>query len=222
VRTAQTCYACDDPATSKEHCPPRVFFPEVADVGADHRSNLITVPSCDAHNARRSEDDAYVAYMVCVCLGNNDLALTQVATKVKRSIEKRPDVVARMFAEASPVRVGTLPTAALRMDLEAFRCVMASIARGIFFHCTGEKLTRPMVAISPQLSDTTEAHPDWAIIQVDLERQPWEEGVGCENPDVFYFRWIRGAGAFRFEFYRGFSVYVIPEPAAKVERPDAT
>ena len=36
-----TCYACNQLATSREHTPPRSFFPE------DRRKNLITVPPAE-------------------------------------------------------------------------------------------------------------------------------------------------------------------------------
>ena len=212
MSSKRTCYACDEPATSREHSPPLVFFPEAPDVGADHRVNLIRVPSCRAHNESRSEDDAYVAYMVCVCLENNNVALSQVASKVKRAIAKDPGVVARMFEGASPTEVDGVPTAAVKMDLVAFRRVMTDVARGLFFYCTGEKLTRTMWVVSPQLSDSGEQHPDWEAILENLERQPWEEGDRCENPAVFSYRWIQAQRAFRFCFYEGFTVYVLPEP----------
>jgi hypothetical protein len=39
-----TCYACEEPATTREHAPPKSFLP------TDERDQLITVPSWEAHN----------------------------------------------------------------------------------------------------------------------------------------------------------------------------
>ena len=44
------CYACEEKPTGVEHAPPRLFFPE----GGEYRKDLITVPSCDLHNAEKS------------------------------------------------------------------------------------------------------------------------------------------------------------------------
>lgn len=52
-----TCYMCDLSATSVEHVPPKCMFPEFKDAKVDLRRKLITVPSCDDHNAKKSRDD---------------------------------------------------------------------------------------------------------------------------------------------------------------------
>ena len=59
-----TCYMCTSAATSVEHVPPRCLFPEQKDlpIGVDLRKQLITVPSCDIHNSRKSKDDEYLFY----------------------------------------------------------------------------------------------------------------------------------------------------------------
>ena len=53
------CYYCGEPAMSEEHVPPKCLFPEQKDTGKDYRKNLITVPSCDKHNAGKSCDDEF-------------------------------------------------------------------------------------------------------------------------------------------------------------------
>jgi hypothetical protein len=61
---ASTCYMCDSPETSREHAPPLCFFPETKDVGRDLRRNLVTVPSCDVHNSKKSKDDEFFRSLV--------------------------------------------------------------------------------------------------------------------------------------------------------------
>ena len=52
---------CDSSARSREHVPPRNLFPEAHESGGvDYRINLITVPSCDAHNSAKSKDDEFL------------------------------------------------------------------------------------------------------------------------------------------------------------------
>lgn len=45
------CYMCECEGTTKEHVPPRCFFPK------QKRVNLFTVPSCKKHNCRKSNID---------------------------------------------------------------------------------------------------------------------------------------------------------------------
>jgi hypothetical protein len=56
------CYyqGCEDPATTREHVPPKAFFPE------DQRSQLLTVPSCAKHNNAKSPDDIYALAHICM------------------------------------------------------------------------------------------------------------------------------------------------------------
>jgi len=53
------CYYCGAPATSKEHVPPRGFFPKGSD--------LITVPSCEIHNNDKSHIDETMRVFLMGC-----------------------------------------------------------------------------------------------------------------------------------------------------------
>ena len=44
----ETCYACERPASTIEHCPPKSFFP------SGQRQDLMTVPSCEEHNIEKT------------------------------------------------------------------------------------------------------------------------------------------------------------------------
>lgn len=101
----QTCYACQNYATTREHIPPRCLFPEVKDTaGADHRCNLITVPSCTEHNLHKSGDDEYLLYVLCTNLSANAIAQTQW-TKLKRAINYRPTLWNTMRSNVEDVKV---------------------------------------------------------------------------------------------------------------------
>ncbi len=58
MKNDQYCYWCGEPATSKEHVPPKCLFPEDKDIkpilNETFREHLITVPSCDKHNLSKS------------------------------------------------------------------------------------------------------------------------------------------------------------------------
>lgn len=57
-----SCYRCSTVATTKEHAPPRCFFPK--DPGLNLQ--LKTVPSCPAHNNDKSSDDQYLLAHICM------------------------------------------------------------------------------------------------------------------------------------------------------------
>ncbi len=83
------CYKCGKPATSREHVPPKCFFPEKKDVGHDgFRKNLITVPSCDEHNYQKSDDDEFLLASVAAVLNNNSVGFNHNQSKVKRAMQK--------------------------------------------------------------------------------------------------------------------------------------
>jgi hypothetical protein len=56
------CYfqGCSERGTTKEHIPPKAFFPP------HQRNQLLTVKSCDRHNNKKSLDDLYVLAQICL------------------------------------------------------------------------------------------------------------------------------------------------------------
>jgi hypothetical protein len=63
-----TCYYqnCNKYHSTKEHIPPKCFFP------SDQRKQLLTVPSCKAHNNDKSGDDMYVLTHICLNASPNN------------------------------------------------------------------------------------------------------------------------------------------------------
>ena len=57
-----SCYfqGCGGKGTTKEHIPPRAFFPD------NERHQLLTVKSCLLHNGGKSTDDLYVLAHICM------------------------------------------------------------------------------------------------------------------------------------------------------------
>lgn len=64
-----TCYRCSAVATTREHIPPKSFFPRGGNL------QLKTVPSCTTHNNEKSGDDQYLLSHICMNAAlNNNLA----------------------------------------------------------------------------------------------------------------------------------------------------
>lgn len=85
----EKCYRCGEPATCREHVPPRCLFPDSVDIPErDLRINLITVPSCDAHNLSKSKDDEFLMVSVAGIIGNNSIGYRHKLTKVDRALKR--------------------------------------------------------------------------------------------------------------------------------------
>ena len=84
----EQCYMCTRIATSVEHVPPKCLFPEIKDSGNNYRKNLITVPSCDEHNEKKSHDDEFLMVSIAGILGNNSIGYEHYHGKVQRAIKR--------------------------------------------------------------------------------------------------------------------------------------
>lgn len=93
----EICYWCGEKAVSMEHVPPKCIFPEEKDVNEifeeNFRKELITVPSCDLHNLKKSNLDEYLMAVLSAKVGNNSLAYIQTMTKVQRSLRRNPNLI---------------------------------------------------------------------------------------------------------------------------------
>lgn len=84
-RIKEHCYHCGAPASTREHVPPKGFFPKGSD--------LITVPSCETHNHDKSHiDETMRIYLMACSPYSSSKALPDVFTKIvsgkERSISK--------------------------------------------------------------------------------------------------------------------------------------
>jgi hypothetical protein len=122
---SQTCYACDQPATTKEHAPPRSFFPQPRPL------DLITVPSCSIHNCGNASDVEYVRNAIVFLAGLNGTGELLI-DKVKRSFDNSPDLFRRTFqsfvAHSTEAQVGTY-----RFDLKRVEPVMTAVVQALHY-----------------------------------------------------------------------------------------
>lgn len=131
-----TCYMCDLPATGKpEHVPPQCLFPEQKDLpGSNFRKNLITVPSCDTHNSKKSMDDEYLMFVLVAHFANNSVATRQFTTKILRALQKRTNLRKFYTGETKDCLLFGQKTMAFKVDKERFDRGIDHIARGLYFH----------------------------------------------------------------------------------------
>lgn len=81
---------CDNDATSREHVPPLCLFPEIKDTkGLNFRKDLITVPSCDLHNSKKSTDDEFLMFSLSGLMKNNPAGNFHQLTKATRALKRK-------------------------------------------------------------------------------------------------------------------------------------
>lgn len=213
----KTCYMCSAQATSTEHAPPKCFFPEDKDLpqgSAALRVNLITVPSCDAHNTAKSKDDEYAMVVAVAHFETNTVARNHFGTKIVRALEHSRAFTASVFHKSRPVHVGTQETAAIEVDLDRFYRVMDHTCRAILFNAHGAQLLTGLHVWSTSLRyPNFQQDADEAAFAFTVRRLLKDVPKVGDNPDVFYYQLhydaARPFAAFRLMFYGGFQVYAV-------------
>jgi len=216
------CYLCDQPATTVEHLPPRVFFParkdlrvEMGDAAPDLRRNLTTVPACRDHNNAYATDDEYVAYAVAAYILNDEVADHQWSSKVLRALCRSPGLAALMSRNARPVRVGNRDTMMFEADRDRIEGVMRRVAQGILFNHQGVVL--PPLAWRCHLPSlvhgdaTTNEEAALALICARFDAMPWHGA----NRRAFQYQLHGVSGAprlIRLRFYEAFDAILIETP----------
>lgn len=212
----KTCFMCEQPATTKDHIPPRCFFPEGKDVKADYRKNLIAIPACDSHNLKTSKDDEYLMGVVAFHWRNNPVAYEHSITKVKRALKRNKRYYNLFFGEGKHQLVYQQgqPLVTTPVDIHRFTSCMQKITRGIYFSHFGKKWllnvdVQPLSLIpiykewNPIIDDLAQVHQMMRQLCVNEPRHG-------ENPDIFYYQLVQDKSQtstiMRMVFYGGFEV----------------
>jgi hypothetical protein len=217
----QTCYMCDSPATSSEHAPPKCFFPSKNASGKDLRRNLITVPSCDLHNSKKSKDDEYLRAIILLASGaSSDVAKAHFFDKLLRAAKRKPHAHAAFI---NPIGLRLDIGEMLQIDLDRFNRCISSLGSAIYFHRFKDKLRSTIHVISPNLYAQAQGAvhvPVPHAAAIDVTRQFLaSEPIGGENREVFMYRarydTESGMYAFAAIFYEAFEVFgATPRTAA--------
>jgi hypothetical protein len=207
VNGQNTCYACDKPATTKEHAPPFSFFPE------GHRTNLITVPSCPDHNTANSKDVEYTRNVITTMFGVNQVGESHFSDKSVRSFDRSPALLQTTFSDIRALQLRGQTIGAFTVNTQRVEEVMKACVRALHFRETGEK--RPdWVVILPNLifrdGATDEAQAQWlqllsAFGQMAYTKRP------TNAPDVFEYAVaeIPGGLIYSMRFFKGFLVFAM-------------
>lgn len=215
-----SCYACEKMETSREHAPPLCIFPQSKDTnGEDFRKNLITVPACDEHNLRKSTDDEYLMMVLAAHFSNNNLANTQVQTKIKRTWLRRPHLATMAVVNPQTAFINGIETMSFKVDLTRFNRSMELIARAVTFHehqfkwkSTGHVWSPSMLPSKVGTSNNAILTSNFLIETTSLVFNG--KTFFGSNPEVFKYRMHipenpENVGLVQLVFYEGFNVCVL-------------
>jgi hypothetical protein len=194
-----TCYMCDGLAVTREHVPPKCFFPEGL------RTNLFTVPSCAEHNLENSKDVEYDRNILSTQRGNNSAA-DQIFELTKRSFDHSPKLRDRTFRDGRLVTIEGERTGSFTVDLERHKRVMSAIAYALYFreygrrHCGDWRVFTPTFAHVASFRGEADPWKDF--------RQLLDSGTyvlkPAPHPEIFKYEALemeQWQTMFRFTFY---------------------
>lgn len=92
-----SCYfqGCTEKGITKEHIPPRSFFPN------GERLQLLTVKSCKAHNNDKSTNDLYVLAQICMNASPSNRAREVFLEKVAPQLSHNNDALRKLLLKGS-------------------------------------------------------------------------------------------------------------------------
>ncbi len=130
-----SCYfqGCTEQATTKEHIPPRSFFPK------GERLQLLTVKSCKAHNNDKSTNDLYVLAHICLNASPSNRAREVFQERVVPQLSHNNQALRRMLAKGSV----ELPDGSVRylLDTKRFDEFFTALSFGLIYK--SQKATLP-------------------------------------------------------------------------------
>jgi hypothetical protein len=209
------CYCCNELATTKDHIPPKCFFPEkkyLPENSSNYRSQLVTVPSCSVHNNSRSSDDEYTAAVIAMN-SHSDLAFLLFKKKWVQALLRREGILGkRIFSTARHARTIDkennilIPreTLAISYEIQRINRVMESIARAIYYlelDCQ-EKWENDCIIRSPNLLNSDLSHPQY-VYHLDQINQAFIHGEKNQelkldrkgvHPDIFCYQFFKTEG----------------------------
>jgi hypothetical protein len=222
IKSKESCYACDSSSTSREHVPPKCLFP--ADLGVDLRKNLITVPSCNEHNGKKSDDDEFLLASLAGIIGCNDIGMLHKFTKVDRAIRRSGGRLLKKVLKNQEIKHHKLPNgdsvdiAWGKPDLERLNKCFGLISKGLYFHERGRRFRGKVVCEVVYVPINNRGRAGYREFVVEqMQKELSATDIKGDNSNVF--QWVlgpedpTGACCGRIIFYGNLSVYLafIPE-----------
>lgn len=120
------CYfqGCTEKGVTKEHIPPRSFFPD------GEKLQLLIVKSCKAHNNAKSTDDLYVLAQICMNASPSNRAREVFQNKVNPQLSHNNDALRRMLVKNAVMVEGAV---AYPVDVTRFDDFFTALSCGLIY-----------------------------------------------------------------------------------------
>lgn len=128
------CYfqGCAEKGLTKEHIPPRSFFPD------GEKEQLLTVRSCETHNNAKSKDDLYVLAQICMNASPSNRAREVFMNKVAPQLEFNNGALRKRLVEgAVPLSNGAVR---YKVDVARLDEFFTALSCGIVYKSCGFSL----------------------------------------------------------------------------------
>lgn len=131
---AKRCYfqGCDSAGVTKEHIPPRSFFP------SGKKEQLLTVPACKVHNNDKSTDDQYVLAQICMNASPANESRDVFFAKIAPQLGFNDGKMRRLLAKDARVLGGG--AVAYSVDPKRFDRFFDALSFGLIFKSASESL----------------------------------------------------------------------------------
>lgn len=170
-----------------DHVPSKGIFP------ANKRTNLITVPACEAHNQQLGRfDEKFRFYLQG--RGTNLDALQEFKTTTYRGLTnpKASGLVKGLAKGAVRIKLGSAFTYALQINPHEQNLYFEKIIRGLYFHIVGTPAGGTAFSFSKDFMmpglDYVELH---RLLDEYLNDPAFMKEAKVGNPDIFRFRYGR-------------------------------
>lgn len=217
---------CDNDATSREHVPPLCLFPETKDTkGLNFRKDLITVPSCDVHNSKKSDDDEFLMLSLSGLIKNNPVGNFHQLTKANRALKrKNKDFIEREILRKHKIHKVKTTDGKFRMifvgqpNVERLSDCLKHIAYGLYYAEFNERFDgelRMILEFIEYTDDNMQTMKKFLKKRFEVEKELNKEIKG-ENPLVFYYQFHEpdnfGLIGMRMVFYGTAETYFSYKP----------
>lgn len=167
-KAGMNCYfqGCTEKGTTKEHIPPRSFFPE------DERLQLPTVKSCKAHNNDKSTNDLYVLAQICMNASPSNRAYEVFQQRVAPQLSHNNDALRRMLLQGAVNVPGGVK---YPVDHARFDEFFTALSCGLIYK--SQKAPLPSDSLIDHMGDPTLKYPRDAL------RDWWQEYMGHPPPE---------------------------------------
>lgn len=150
------------------------------------------MPSCDAHNLRKSNDDEYLMACLASRVGNNVEAYLHTCTKVRRARDRNPRLIDVESDEIIETPTARFPVQWANVDITRLFHSFEAIARALYYHDFGARFEGECHIVTRLCF-----HPDYtkdtvfnvrACKLIEREMPSWKTEIKGSNSAIFTYQ----------------------------------